>query len=69
MKIALEKWPQEFTVAINAFRTIHLDGESLKRVQRHSPRLSKEIQSRSSGVGAKGTERVSEDPCERLGKR
>lgn len=32
MKIALEKWPQEFTVAINAFRTIHLDGESLKRV-------------------------------------
>ena len=32
MKIALEKLPQEFTVAINAFRTTKLDGESLKRV-------------------------------------
>ena len=30
---------------------------------------SKEIQSSSSRVGAQGTERVSEDPCERLGKR
>ena len=32
MKIALEKWPQEFTVPINAFRTTKSDGESLKRV-------------------------------------